>query len=170
MRALLLGFALLPCFACDEKPERPAGESAVYKTADGRKLRLWVVKPEGWKATDRRPAAVFFHGGGWVGGRPGQFDTQARYLASRGMVCALVEYRLLDKGEAEKETPPVACCRDAKSAMRWVRSHAGGLGIDPNRVAAGGGSAGGTSRPSPAWSKGRTTPTTTSRSRPGPTP
>jgi acetyl esterase/lipase len=107
-------------------------------------LRLWIFRPQGWKATDRRPAAVFFHGGGWVGGRPGQFDTQARYLASRGMVCALVEYRLLGKEEPGKApTPPVTCCRDAKSAMRWVRSHAGELGIDPSRIAAGGGSAGG---------------------------
>lgn len=143
-RPFLLGLALIPCLAGAESPKTPAGEPSVYKTVQGQGLRLWVVKPEGWKATDRRPAVVFFHGGGWTSGRPGQFDIQARYLATRGMVCALVEYRLLGKGDPEKDaTPPVVCCQDAKSAMRWVRSHAGELGIDPSRIAAGGGSAGG---------------------------
>lgn len=136
----LLGFALITGRAGAAQPEAPAGEPRAYKEVEGRELRLWIIKPEGWKASDRRPAAVFFHGGGWTGGRPGQFEPQARYLATRGMVCALVEYRLLDKGGVE---PPVVCCRDAKSAMRWVRSHARELGIDPGRIAAGGGSAGG---------------------------
>ena len=38
---------------------------------------------------------------------------------------------------------PFESTQDAKSAMRWVRSHAGELGIDPKKIAAGGGSAGG---------------------------
>lgn len=143
-RLFLVGVALIPCLAGAGPAEAPAGAPSVYKTAEGRRLRLWVVRPEGWKASDRRPAAVLFHGGGWTGGRPAQFNTQARYLATRGMVCALVEYRLLSKGDPEKNaTPPVVCCQDAKSAMRWVRSHADELGIDPGRIAAGGGSAGG---------------------------
>jgi acetyl esterase len=140
-RQILLGLALISCLAGAGSAETPAGEPSVYKTPEGRSLRLWVVKPKDWKESDRRPAAVFFHGGGWTGGRPGQFDTQARYLASRGMVCTLVEYRLLSKGESS--TPPVVCCQDAKSAMRWVRSHAGELGIDASRIAGCGGSAGG---------------------------
>jgi len=122
------------------KSAGPVGEPCVYKKVGDRELRLFVVKPEGWQATDRRPAMVFFHGGGWVGGPPAQFNDQAAYLASRGMVCAQVEYRLLDKNGKE---PPLACVQDAKSAMRWVRSHAGELGIDPRRIGAGGGSAGG---------------------------
>jgi acetyl esterase len=143
-RQFLLGLALIPCLAGAGQAQAPAGEPRAYKAAEGRELRLWVVKPVGWKPTDRRPAAVFYHGGGWTGGRPGQFDTQARYLASRGMVCALVEYRLLGKGDPENDAaPPVICCQDAKSAMRWVRSHAGELGIDPAHIAAAGGSAGG---------------------------
>lgn len=116
------------------------GEPAVYKRVDGRELKLFIVKPAGWKAVDQRPAIVFFHGGGWVGGGPSQFQVQGEYLASRGMVCVQVEYRLLNK---EDKAPPLICVRDAKSAMRWVRSHAKELGVDPNRIAAGGGSAGG---------------------------
>ena len=61
-------------------------------------------------------------------------------LAGRGMVCVQVLYRLLDK---KGSAPPLTCVEDAKSALRWVRAHAGELGVDPDRLAAGGGSAGG---------------------------
>jgi acetyl esterase/lipase len=56
------------------------------------------------------------------------------------MVCVQVEYRLIAKGD---KGAPIDCVYDAKSAMRWVRGHAGELGIDPKRIGAGGGSAGG---------------------------
>lgn len=118
----------------------PAGEPHVYKRVDDRELMLYVTKPAGWKQSDSRPAIVFFHGGGWTGGAPGQFTEHSKYLASRGMVCVQVQYRLLDKKGSE---PPISCCRDARSAMRWVRSRSEELGIDPNRIASGGGSAGG---------------------------
>ena len=114
-------------------------ETVVYKKVGDRELKLTLVKPDAWKATDQRPALVFFHGGGWTGGTPTQFTDQAAYLARRGMVCAQVEYRLLK----DIPGPPEICVRDAKSAMRWVRAHAGELGVDPRRIGAGGGSAGG---------------------------
>ena len=119
---------------------KPEGEPHVYKTVGDRELTLYVTKPKDWKADDQRPAIVFFHGGGWVGGAPGQFTEHSKYLASRGMVAVQVEYRLLDR---QSDTPPITCIQDAKSAMRWVRSRAKELGIDPNRIASGGGSAGG---------------------------
>lgn len=117
-----------------------AGTSCVYKKAGTRELKLFIEKPAGWKAADRRPAIVFFFGGGWVGGSPEQFLKQSEYLATRGMVGIRVEYRTIPKGD---KGPPVVCCADAKSAMRHVRSHAAELGIDPQRIAAAGGSAGG---------------------------
>ena len=120
--------------------EEPQTASRVYKTVDGRDLKIYIFNPPDWKATDQRQALVFFHGGGWVGGGPNQFERHSEYLASRGMVCFSVVYRLLDKNGHE---PPLACVQDAKSAMRWVRGHAKELGIDPNRIGAGGGSAGG---------------------------
>lgn len=116
------------------------GEPSVYKTVEGRQLRLYVVKPADWKASDGRPAIVFFHGGGWTGGQPTQFNEHCTRFAARGMVCIQVEYRLIGKGT---DKTPLACVYDARSAMRWVRSHAGQLGIDPRRIASGGGSAGG---------------------------
>ena len=132
--------AAAPAAAQSKKPASPVGEAVVYKTVEGRGLNLYLLKPADWKASDRRPAIVLFHGGGWVGGSPSALAPQGQYLASRGMVCALVEYRLLSRDSSD---PPVVCIRDAKSAMRWVRGHAHDLGIDPNRIAASGGSAGG---------------------------
>jgi len=125
------------------------GQSSVkqpltYKTIGDRELKIYVTKPDQWKQTDSRPAVLFFHGGGWTGGKPGQFDEHCKHLSSRGMVCFQVEYRLLKKGKDGKtDQTPTNCINDAKSAMRWVRSRASKFGIDPNRIATGGGSAGG---------------------------
>lgn len=118
----------------------PVGEQFTYKKVGDRELKLYVSKPESWKASDKRPAIVFFHGGGWVGGAPSKFNAHCQYFASRGLVCATVQYRLLN---AKSKESPLPCVQDAKSAMRWVRSHARELGIDPARIAAAGGSAGG---------------------------
>lgn len=117
-----------------------AGETRVYKKVGDVELRLFIEKPADWKESDKRPAIVFFFGGGWVGGTPEQFKSQSEYFATRGMVGIRVEYRVIPKGD---KGPPVVCCNDAKSAMRWVRKNAANLGIDPNRIAASGGSAGG---------------------------
>ncbi|MEM8713895.1 MAG: alpha/beta hydrolase fold domain-containing protein, partial [Planctomycetota bacterium] len=38
---------------------------------------------------------------------------------------------------------PTTCVEDGKSAVRWIREHAAEIGVDPGRLAAGGGSAGG---------------------------
>lgn len=111
----------------------------IYKTVGEVELPLYIYKPKGNQSGDKTPAIVFFFGGGWKGGSPAQFVEQCRYLASRGMVAVTVEYRVSSKHDAKVED----CVRDAKSAMRWVRSHAEELGIDPDRIASGGGSAGG---------------------------
>ncbi len=122
--------------------KRPRASRPFTKTVEGRKLRLWIVKPEGWKASDRRPGAVFFHGGGWTGGSPPS-STPGPLPRHAGWSVYWSSTRLLSKGRGKDTTPPLVCCQDAKSAMRWVRSHAGELGIDPAQRAAGGGSAGG---------------------------
>ena len=111
----------------------------IYKTVDGTKLRLFVVAPSDLGEGNRRPGIVFYHGGGWRGGNPSQFAPHSTYLASRGMVAVNVEYRLKGKHGVFPHT----CVEDAKSAMRWVRGHADELNIDPDKIAAGGGSAGG---------------------------
>ena len=123
-RALLKLFALAPAAAMAQEE------------STGKPLRLYVDSPQGSAAA--RPAIVFFHGGGWRGFKATQFNHQAEYFASRGMVAIQVEYRRV--GDVPKEAP-VTCVQDTKSSMRWVRAHARELGIDPNRIAASGGSA-----------------------------
>jgi acetyl esterase/lipase len=119
----------------------PVGERHSYKTVGEREMSLYITKPADWMAGDLRPAILFFHGGSWTKGKPGQFTEHSKYFASRGVVCVQVEYRLVDRKEL-RETPE-KCINDAKSAMRWVRSKAAEFGIDPDRIASGGGSAGG---------------------------
>ncbi len=110
-----------------------------YKTVGDVDLKLWIFEPPQHKSGDQRPAAVFFFGGGWKSGNPGQFEQHCRYLASQGMVAITADYRVRER----HNTLVDKCVGDAKSAIRWVRQNAKRLGIDPNRVVAGGGSAGG---------------------------
>lgn len=120
--------------------DKPQPDKTVpFKETPQGELRLHFFNPEGLKPGQKRPAVIFFFGGGWSGGSPSQFYPQAQYLADRGMVAIAAEYRT----KKTLGTDPRACVMDAKSAMRWVRSRAGKLGIDPQRIAAGGGSAGG---------------------------
>lgn len=111
----------------------------VYKTINETDLKLHVFSPEHHQSGEARPAIVFFFGGGWNGGTPEQFYPQSKHLADRGMVAICAEYRVKSRHGAE----PRDCVADGKSAMRWVRTHAEELGIDPEMIAAGGGSAGG---------------------------
>ncbi len=111
----------------------------LYKQVGDISLNLWFFYPKGHATTDKRPAIVFFFGGGWNGGTPTQFTDQSQYLASRGMICIVADYRV----KSRHKTSPFECVQDGKSAVRWIRSHAAQHGIDPDRLAAGGGSAGG---------------------------
>lgn len=108
------------------------------ETAQG-ELRLHIFTSANHRLDSSKPAIIFFFGGGWNGGSPTQFYPQAEYLAKRGMVAVTAEYRTKN----QHGTDPRACVMDAKSAVRWIRSHAAKLGIDPDRIAAGGGSSGG---------------------------
>ncbi len=117
-----------------------AAVAEVYKEASGDKLWIYRFDPVDYKPeSDLRPAVVFFFGGGWNGGTVGQFEQHAKYLAARGMVAFVADYRVKQR----QKTNPDACVADGKSAIRWVRKNAKRLGIDPDRIAAGGGSAGG---------------------------
>ncbi|MDE0263194.1 MAG: alpha/beta hydrolase [Bryobacterales bacterium] len=120
-------------------PNMPEARQETYKSVEGTDLKIWIFEPEGHKASDSRPAIVFFFGGGWRSGTPGQFRHQAKHLAARGMVAMSADYRVLNRQGVKGHK----CVQDAKSAIRWARANAKRLGIDPNRLAAGGGSAGG---------------------------
>ncbi|MEZ4905887.1 MAG: alpha/beta hydrolase [Spirosomataceae bacterium] len=109
----------------------------IYKKIDTTQLKLTIYQPQ--NRSKASPAIVFFFGGGWVSGSIGQFKTQAEYLAQRGMVAILADYRVTKRNQST----PFESLKDAKSAMRFVRKNANLLGIDPQHIAGAGGSAGG---------------------------
>lgn len=113
--------------------------TVVYKTFDKKKLSLHIFNPEGHQITDQVPVIVFFFGGGWTSGNPKQFYQQSSYFAEKGFMAISAEYRVKNK----HNTTPFNAVTDAKSAIRWVRKNAKILGINPNKIVASGGSAGG---------------------------
>tara|TARA_R110002073_G_scaffold43606_2_gene121572 strand:- start:6063 stop:6941 length:879 start_codon:yes stop_codon:yes gene_type:complete len=124
------------CLVADDfTPDRVV----TYKTIGDVELKLHVFEPDGHQRSDKAPAIVFFFGGGWTGGDPKQFFQQARALADDGMVAFSADYRV----KSRNKTTPFESVKDAKSAVRWIRGHAAELGIDPEKIVASGGSAGG---------------------------
>lgn len=126
-----------------DKPAWKPDRLVAYKTVKTEKgtfpLQLHIFNPAGQDSVGKRPCVVLFHGGGWVSGEPAKCYSQCKRWASRGLVAIAVEYRIRDKHGGT----PLDSVRDAKSSMRWIRSHAGELGIDPGKIAASGTSAGG---------------------------
>lgn len=112
----------------------------VYKKVDGRELYLHVFEPEGWQPSDKRACFLVIHGGGWTGGEPRRMYPFADHFAKRGMVGISLQYRLRNP---QQGTTVFDCVKDGRSAVRFVRSHAKSLGIDPEKIIVSGGSAGG---------------------------
>lgn len=111
-----------------------------YKPVEGgENLTLHIANPPGHTATDQRPAVIFFFGGGWKQGKPGQFYPFIGDLSKEGVVAISAQYRT----KSSHGTTPTDCVMDGKSAVRYVREHAAELGVDPDKIVVGGGSAGG---------------------------
>ncbi|MGB2273593.1 MAG: alpha/beta hydrolase, partial [Flavicella sp.] len=119
--------------------EKIKPDIVTYKKIDTISLQLYVYKPTLFVTTKKYPCVVFFHGGGWNSGSYKAFERQSQYLASRGIIAISATYRLKKK----HGTTPFEAVKDAKSAIRYIRKNAQQLSIDPNKIAAGGGSAGG---------------------------
>ena len=150
MRSILL--LILACAAgASVSPAAPATPKAAghpptitgtnvetYRKIGGTELKLWIFNPA-TKSEKPLPCIVFFFGGGWSSGTPAQFEPQSRHLASRGMIAIVADYRV----KSRQNALPADCVNDAKACVRWVRANASRLGIDPMRIAVGGGSAGG---------------------------
>jgi len=145
--ALLSLFAALTAGAQEKTAKKKSGgyppviegtQSETYRKVGETELKVWIFEPS-QKGTNPLPAIVFFFGGGWTGGSPTQFEPQSRHFASRGMIAIVADYRVKSRQDAK----PADCVSDAKACVRWVRANAARLGIDPARIAVGGGSAGG---------------------------
>lgn len=135
-RRVLLGSLPLLAQTRNYPPDLPGFQKERYRTVGGVELNVWTI---GQRKGAPRPAAVFFFGGGWANGSPAQFEKHGELLASKGMTVLLADYRVKSR---HKVAVP-ACVADAKAAIRWTRANARRLNIDPRRIAAGGGSAGG---------------------------
>ena len=104
----------------------------------GGALPLRLYRPKGTAKTAVLPALVYFHGGGWVIGDLDTHDTLCRELANgSGAAVVSVDYRLAP------EHPFPAPVDDAFAATKWIAANAPSLGVDANRIAVGGDSAGG---------------------------
>jgi len=145
--ALLSLFVALTAGAQEKTAKKKTGghppviegtKSETYRKVGDTELKVWIFEPA-QKSSKPLPAIVFFFGGGWSGGSPTQFEPQSRHLASRGMIAIVADYRVKTRQDAK----PADCVSDAKACVRWVRANAARLGIDPERIAVGGGSAGG---------------------------
>lgn len=106
-----------------------------YGNVGGRALKLDLYQP----TSSQTPSAglVFIHGGAWAGGKKDDYRYYGLLFAQKGYVVASIEYRLA----AEQLYP--AAIEDCKCAVRWMRAKAAEIGVDPQRIAAVGGSAGG---------------------------
>jgi acetyl esterase/lipase len=114
-------------------------ESHEYKTVDSVTLHLNIYRPSEKTSDELLPAVIFFFGGGWVSGTVDQFKPHCQFLASQGIIGITADYRVKNK----HGTTPLDAIMDAKSAMRWLKKNGPELGIDPKRIVAAGGSAGG---------------------------
>jgi acetyl esterase/lipase len=105
-----------------------------YKSIDGFDLDAHIFIPKDIKPNEYRPAIVYFHGGGFSGGKP---DWHFGYNKN-GFVAVTIEYRTYDR----YGVMPFEAISDAKSAIRWIRKNSKELHIDNSKIVASGNSAG----------------------------
>ena len=107
-----------------------------YVTHDGVALKGHLYRPAG---AGRHPAVVAVHGGGWQNGATDNYQYWGPWLAARGYVVFAPTYRLSRPGA--RSFPEAV--QDVRAAVQFVRGDAEGLGVDPERIALMGDSAGG---------------------------
>ena len=131
-------------FSCSAELLLPQpDETIVFKEVDGIQLRAYVFKPTE-QETGNLSGIAFFHGGGWAYGSADEFFAACRRFADRGMVAISFEYRLSRNEDGSVPNPyitPIESVKDARSAIRWMRTHASELGVDPDRIVVSGQSA-----------------------------
>lgn len=140
-KALLLAFLLGQVKAIDAFGDIPVPDTVTeqldveYGRVGDRALLLDLYTPK--QLPGAVPGLIFIHGGGWESGKKSDYKYYTVRFAQRGYVVATMGYRL------KREAAFPACIEDTKCAVRWMRENAASLGVDPNRIAVLGGSAGG---------------------------
>jgi len=146
---LALGLGLLSGVSFGKEESTEEGvvrEERIYKQIQGYDLHVDIFYGEGAMQQDPHPAIAFFHGGGWSGGDRSEFHEACLRYAKKGFVTLSFQYRLSVNVDGTIPHPGITlveCVKDARSAMRWIREHAGELHVDPDRLVACGQSAGG---------------------------
>src|SRR6185503_5206334 len=110
-------------------------KNIVFGKAGSTDLHLDIYRPP--SGTEKRMATIHIHGGGFTAGSKDTLADRVAPFAALGYVAIPVQYRLA--GEAKWP----AQIDDVKAAIRWTRANAGMLGINPDRIAIVGYSAGG---------------------------
>ncbi len=110
-------------------------QGIAYANSDPQQV-MDIVRPK--DTSVKHPAIVCIHGGGFRNGSRKGYQSLCVRLAKEGYVAVTVDYRLAPKA------PFPAAVYDVKAAVRYLRANAGKLGINPEKIAAMGGSAGGT--------------------------
>ncbi len=121
-------------------------KTVVYKNLAGQELNATIFYTEASQQKTGNTALALFHGGGWVFGDPSEFFEACRWFARKGYVAVSFQYRLSRNSDGTYPHPditPVECVKDARSALRWLRSNADDYNINPEKIVAGGQSAGG---------------------------
>ncbi|MDQ8189964.1 alpha/beta hydrolase [Roseibacillus persicicus] len=137
MKIILVLAALLSPLMAFSYPPKLDTRSEVYRTVDDKELKVWIYGES--DPANPKPAILFFFGGGWKSGSPEQFATQSQHFAERGMIAIVADYRVNSRNQVKA----VECVKDAKACFAWVRENSERLGIQPDKICAAGGSAGG---------------------------
>jgi acetyl esterase/lipase len=109
-------------------------EDVVYADVGGVPLRFDHYRTK--RVEGPAPTVVVVHGGAWMNGDPSQAAGNALHFARRGIATVSLSYRL---APAHRFPAPID---DVRRGLRWVRAHAAELGVDPERIALMGLSAG----------------------------
>ena len=125
----------LQCFFV-KRSLKLAVEDHTIARADGSRLKVFSMTPIG--LTTPAPALVYYHGGGFgLTFSTAHLQTCQRYANEAGCMVIFVEYRLMPRH------PFPAGFDDSYATLEWLIQKADDLGIDTNRIAVGGDSAGG---------------------------
>jgi len=112
----------------------------VYGTNDPSIQVIVPFLPKDLKPGEKRPAIVLIHGGAWHAPGASMFYPMAKYFASRGIAAFSIDYRSVEKPHFASVGDILEDCRNA---MRYIRTHAAEYGVDPDKIAVLGDSAGG---------------------------